>query len=405
MEISPTINPPLNSLSTDPCSLNDGIYEIKKANLRDTCKALKAEGYHFWLSGRTLLYACKVGCINADIIDSVGLYRLPEPEILRIINIMNDSGFVMLIRNIWELIFVRDNRQIKLELFKQGRIEASFKELVFPRENFDNLTESYLHGFLVGFPRNHDDILTSWFSPSKRERNWRGFKSVFINPYRFILDIKAKLIEYIEILPVGFQNYIYRITGSKRRVVRLSESQFLETIFEDDPYNWIIRRPHLDLITNNGKYKKISEIMNYLSNSNNFDVIKKEIIETPINKSFFSPLNFCNSFWGSGNNYFINCILCSFRKHVIPYENINTSILSANETNIYSLSYYEELEVMSDKEIAGIMKQFPIKIARGSFKSGRHRICAMMGRMLKGDSYIPIYAIYLDSAHKRYREV
>jgi hypothetical protein len=405
MEVSPTDNPSPNSLSTDPCSFNSGVYEIKKANLRDTCEALKAGGHHFWLSGRTLLYACKVGCINADIFDSVALYRLPESEILQIINIMNDSGFVLLVRNIWELVFVRDSRQIKLELFKQGRVRTNFRELVFPRENFDNLTESYLHGFLVGLPRNHDDILTNWFSPSKRVRNWRSFKSVYINPYRFILNIKAKLIEYIETLPSAFQNYIYRIAGSKRKVVRLSENQFLEIIFEDDPYNWIIRRPHLDLITKSGEYKKISEIMNYLSNSNNLDNIKREIIETPINKTFFSPLNFCSSFWGSGNNYFINCILFSFRKHVISYEDINSNLLSSGETNIYSSYYYEELEVMSDKEIAGILKKNPIMIAGGSFKSGRHRICAMMGRMLKGDSYIPVYAIYLDSALKSSNDV
>ena len=50
---------------------------------------------------------------------------------------------------------------------------------------------------------------------------------------------------------------------------------------------------------------------------------------------------------------------------------------------------------MNDNEIKKMLKKNPLEITGKGFSSGRHRACAMIGRLIRGEPYIPIYAIIL----------
>ena len=94
-------------------------------------------------------------------------------------------------------------------------------------------------------------------------------------------------------------------------------------------------------------------------------------------------------FWDNGNSFFFNCLICGFRKEIKSYEKIDASDLL--EKNIYSLNYYKNKPVMSKKEIEIFLSKNPIQIRNGSISSGRHRVSAMIGRLIRGEEYIPFY--------------
>ena len=50
---------------------------------------------------------------------------------------------------------------------------------------------------------------------------------------------------------------------------------------------------------------------------------------------------------------------------------------------------------MDDKEINKMLKINPIEINNNSFGSGRHRVAAMIGRLVHKQKYIPIRVYYL----------
>ena len=46
---------------------------------------------------------------------------------------------------------------------------------------------------------------------------------------------------------------------------------------------------------------------------------------------------------------------------------------------------------MTDDEIISFLKDNPIEITNNFITSGRHRVSAMCGRMIKGKKYLPLY--------------
>ena len=56
---------------------------------------------------------------------------------------------------------------------------------------------------------------------------------------------------------------------------------------------------------------------------------------------------------------------------------------------VYSKGYYKKLKNMNDTEIRKYLHGNPLPINKLGFISGRHRVAAMIGRILKGEKYIP----------------
>ena len=49
-------------------------------------------------------------------------------------------------------------------------------------------------------------------------------------------------------------------------------------------------------------------------------------------------------------------------------------------------------EISISDFIDELNKKSPLEIQSGALSSGRHRACAMIGRILRGESYVPLYA-------------
>ena len=80
---------------------------------------------------------------------------------------------------------------------------------------------------------------------------------------------------------------------------------------------------------------------------------------------------------------------------MVGYEKINSYNLENKKLKIYSKQYYESLSNMTDAEIKDFLEKNPLPIRNKSFLSGRHRIVAMIGRIIKKKKYIPFYIYHI----------
>lgn len=123
------------------------------------------------------------------------------------------------------------------------------------------------------------------------------------------------------------------------------------------------------------KLTTVKEVIEYYKNTNNLEVQKNKMRE---------------------NNWeYFNCLLYGFRKNVLDTDIHKTQggpEITAKERNkILTPQYYENLEKMSDKDILEFNKQNPIDFDLEHIKHGTHRAYAMIGRLIRGEKYIPFY--------------
>ena len=78
-------------------------------------------------------------------------------------------------------------------------------------------------------------------------------------------------------------------------------------------------------------------------------------------------------------------------KKVVGYEKVNDYIKLQKNPKVFTKSYYQKLKDMSDIEIKKTLMQNPIAINNFGFLSGRHRVAAMIGRLVRGEKYFPFY--------------
>jgi|SaaInlStandDraft_1057018.scaffolds.fasta_scaffold132052_2 hypothetical protein len=132
------------------------------------------------------------------------------------------------------------------------------------------------------------------------------------------------------------------------------------------------------------------EVIKDIIDFNTKNLLKvEEMIFVPTN----NPHDNYHNIWNTGNNLYYYSIKYGFRKNVLDYHNI---IKYNGPYRIYSKEYYSNLKLMNNNEIETLLYYNPIMTYKKSpnyFKHGYHRIFAMIGRLLRGESYIPIYII------------
>ena len=114
-----------------------------------------------------------------------------------------------------------------------------------------------------------------------------------------------------------------------------------------------------EVLNLNGKLKTVKEIVKYWKNN-------------PIEPNL-NPKN-----W-----QYYNCMKAGFRKNVADHHDIGWDKMTQE--------YYESLEKMSDIEIEEYLKTTPSEFDNGFIKHSYHRAYAMIGRLIRGESYIPFY--------------
>tara|TARA_R110000765_G_scaffold75194_1_gene147400 strand:+ start:49 stop:1512 length:1464 start_codon:yes stop_codon:yes gene_type:complete len=118
-----------------------------------------------------------------------------------------------------------------------------------------------------------------------------------------------------------------------------------------------------EVIKQNGELNKIGDIIKYFSNENNVKQTEKQL--TPKNWQYY------------------NCMMAEFRHNVGNHHDLGWENMTKE--------YYEDLDLMTDKEIEKFLKDNPVEFQNGFIKHSYHRACSMIGRIIKGKSYIPFY--------------
>jgi hypothetical protein len=364
-------------------------FESRIRNLLTFSECCQQNDISYWLSGRTLLYSRKVNSLPNDEFDSVGIMVRNEGDCRALNNSLIAIGFSLLNTTKWNALLVKENRLLEIDYFYPELKGMKYRELFFKDAYFESLKQIEMGGLLFFIPNFPDEFIneiyecgnnTIYFSTSPKShienRLTDSIKNIF----------KSLLMK----LPSWLMESFYLLGIKNGKLKKLTEIEFRSLYFEVDAVNLVLRKPHLDLITSNGKHKTIGEIIDYLKQPKNIERIKGEIKETPMPESFLEPIYFNNTFWQTGNNYFIHCILYSFRKNVVPYEQVNKYI--DESPALYTSEYYSSLEPMHEDEITNLLKH-PLTIHNDELVGGRHRVCAMIGRIISDEKYIPFKSL------------
>ena len=190
-----------------------------------------------------------------------------------------------------------------------------------------------------------------------------------------------------------FINYISSIFY-KNKIFSLSFKEFLNLDMTNMGVSKIVRDNNMNLITNNGRYVKIKDILN------NFKEIDKNKIFSKIyfnKKLFFKSLSskiplYCNTnYWKSTNFFLINNIINGFHQKNFNYENQSV------KNNFYKLYKQKKITKSSYTKINELLYSPDLTIINIRPYASRNRLLAMIGYILQGGKYINFsYRKYFD---------
>ena len=172
----------------------------------------------------------------------------------------------------------------------------------------------------------------------------------------------------------------------------LSLDQFLDLkIDADNSGNWAWRGEHLRVVVRPAE--NFRQALSRLGDDPSS--LDSNVEETPLETAVEEPVALSRSFWKRGNNFFVYPFLFGFRHLVVPYHAANLYILASRGPRLYSRDYYLALSKMSDPEVEAFLRENPIEVTSGAVTSGKHRAIAMLGRIYRGESYVPVFAVTL----------
>lgn len=202
-------------------------------------------------------------------------------------------------------------------------------------------------------------------------------------------EIFAKAVAKFSVKINSFVNrIIYSCAIKKKRV--LTEDEFLDLkLDKKGAVNWSWRQNHLKIFIK--EEETLGDVVKKFSNVDLHEYVQSIVIENDFKKFPIEPINMSRGFWKSGNNFFLYPLLFGFRHNVIPYEATNIYLQDAPERDLYRYEYFDKLKPMNDDEIIQFLRENPLEIRDGCFTSGRHRATAMLGRIIQGKPYLPVY--------------
>ncbi len=118
-----------------------------------------------------------------------------------------------------------------------------------------------------------------------------------------------------------------------------------------------------EIVNQNHTLKKVKDIVEFFSINKNIEDVKKTL--NPSNWQYF------------------NCMVAEFRKDVGDHHELGWDNMTED--------YYNSLELMNDDELEIFLKNNPVEFDNGYIRHSWHRACAMIGRLVNGKKYIPLY--------------
>lgn len=378
-------------------------YSIRLNNLRDISRVLYANNVAFWLYGKTLLGAVKEGKLLDDHDDDIGIMLSDRQFLMSTIRPQLEAKGFVLIRDAAGIVsFVRDFRYVDVCLFGPKSFgQLGYGDKSAPKKFFLELDEVLLEDEPFPIPLNSNALLRREYSQNPIRRLLRtliGLSSAKKNVRRIKkipAKIKEKHMAAVENNKFGLGRILERLSFLSGFSVRpLTESEFLALHIEpQDSFNWNWRHRHLGLVTDFCRLSLVGDLVAHLSESEVRETIEMSVVESDTSIEFHAKNNLDLRFWWSGNNYFWYCVKYQFRSDVVSYVNANAYISKGIGPLLYSAEYYENLDPLSDDEIAALFRGCPIVVENGCVASGKHRIFAMVGRLASHKPYIPIKAI------------
>ena len=383
---------------------SDAADVIRLSNLCTLRDILNKHGIQYWLFGQTLSYAVRLSDLSRDHDDDIGIHYHSLPNFRKhVIQKLLDLNFVV-VRDTKNIISVcRDYRYIDVCIFRPTLFSKSGYSTKFLDSSFLRTLETTpIKDQIFSIP-SHPHTALHQIYPIKYPEKLKVFllsrlSFDYFNQLRFsiIQKFKFRLNYLIFFIAPYLSGFVYLLPGKKLGPFKyLSKTEFLRLQIEPkDSFNWNWRYRHLSVVTNNCKLSFISDIVEYLSNPTTFKHIESTIIETDTTIKFHSKSNLDYRFWWSGNNFFWNCVKYQYRKDVLPYSKIS-SLENSSLTNIhlYSSQYYASKEEMTPGEIFSFLQSHPVQIKSNAVVGGKHRVFAMIGRLISSKKYIPIYQV------------
>jgi len=321
---------------------------IRKNNLETLSSVLNQFQIPFWLQGKTLLGLHRLQKFyypdNDDDIATFLKHRIKIST--HVYSVLKEMGFQVIRNDRWFLSLLRDNRYIDICFFENNGNKVGYGAKWFPRKHFKQLETIRFDDHTYPVPFQSSELLDKMYPQS------------------------VKVIEK-----------------------KISYNDFINCkIEEDNSINWSLRGPHLNLITDNGRLRKIKDIINFFKDFSSVKKLKTDVlVETDTTEPFSDPINLNKKFWQTGNNYFFNCIYFGFKHDVTPYALVNNYISANNKYPVYSSEYYKHLKSMNLSQIKIFLENNPVVLENGCITHGQHRVCAMIGLLAAGNEYIPLY--------------
>jgi hypothetical protein len=133
-----------------------------------------------------------------------------------------------------------------------------------------------------------------------------------------------------------------------------------------------------EVVNLDGKLKTIRDLVGYWNSERiqrTIDELSNGIHKETIDKT--GSFDFCR------NPQYINCMVAGFRHNVADHHEVGWDKMTKE--------YYDSLKPMSDKEIETYLRENPVEFDKGHIAHSYHRACAMVGRLIRGEKYIPFY--------------
>jgi hypothetical protein len=174
------------------------------------------------------------------------------------------------------------------------------------------------------------------------------------------------------------------------RFRKLNLDQFLRCgVVDENPLNHLVRREHFDIFRVVAGELTVGNIVTLVETPQHWKTVLERERQPQKCKIGDLPIHLNLDFWTNGNSYFLNVMRAGFRQNVVAYEHREEWEQLVQIP--FSDDYYQSCSPMNDTAIAALLRDNPISLRNGAFASGRHRVFAMIGRLARGQEYIPFY--------------
>ena len=199
---------------------------------------------------------------------------------------------------------------------------------------------------------------------------------------RFHVHRKFRVFVYLTLQKLGLNGVAEPI---RYRALPLEE--FLKlSVFCGNLTDRFVRRNQLSVVTDNFRNVTVQEIIDFFKHRD-LDAFRSRHVVNPkqmhqVTANQWLDLNF----WFDGNTHFFGNIYYGFRHDVVAYESVSNEF---SDALVFSMEYFGGKKSMSSADVKRLLEQNPITIRKTHLTGGRHRVFAMIGRLVSGGDYIP----------------